>query len=102
MPAATRKGDLCTGHNGWPARPSTSGSPNVKINGIPAVRVSDSYATHGKWVKKGDDKKWSEHGGALASGSGTVKINGKPAGRVGDSVNCGSKVAEGSPTVNFG
>ena len=102
MPAATRKGDLCTGHNGWPARPSTQGSPNVKINGIPAVRVGDRYAKHGRWVPSGDDRVWSEHDGQLSTGSSSVRINGRAAGRVGDAVDCGSKVAQGSPNVRFG
>ena len=32
MPAVTRKGDICTGHECFPPRSSTSGSPNVFVN----------------------------------------------------------------------
>ena len=44
MPAVTRKGDSCTGHGCFPARPSTSGSPDVFVNGIAVHRQGDSWA----------------------------------------------------------
>lgn len=94
MPAASRKGDECTGHGCFPPRPSTSGSPNVFFNGIPALRVGDSFATH----KCGK----SSHGGTVSSGSSSVYINGKPAARIGDDVSCGSAVAEGSSNIFIG
>lgn len=95
MPAVSRQGDTCTGHGGFPPRPSTSGSPDVFINSIPAHRVGDSWAVH-------CDPTPSCHGGAAASGSGSVFVNGKPLTRIGDAVNCGSAIAQGSPNVFAG
>lgn len=95
MPAVTRQGDACTGHGAFPPRNSTSGSGNVMVNGIPAHRQGDGWATHCNDVPVC-------HGGALASGSGTVNVNGKPLGRIGDPVDCGSAVAAGSPDVFAG
>ncbi|MBD9483906.1 PAAR domain-containing protein [Pseudomonas sp. PDM14] len=94
MPAVTRQGDACTGHGGFPPRASSSGSPNVLINGIPAHRQGDAWPSH-------CDPN-SCHASTLAQGSGTVRVNGKPLGRVGDAVACGSTVAAGSPNVFAG
>jgi len=94
MPAVTRKGDYCTGHGCWPPRPSIDGSPDVFVNGRPAHRHGDGWATH--------CCRRSCHAGVLAAGSATVFINGRAAGRVGDPVSCGSRVAQGSPNVFAG
>lgn len=93
MPAATRVGDMTSGHCFYPV-PLTSGSPNVTINGIAAGRVGDPYPPH----TCGD----SVHQGRLGRGSSTVTINGRAAGRVGDSVSCGDTVGQGSPNVTIG
>lgn len=90
MPAATRIGDLCSGHGNAPPRPSIQGSTNVFVNGIGAHRKDDNWAIH------------TGHGGTLAMGSSTVYINGKAAGRIGDPITCGSVVAQGSSNVFIG
>ena len=95
MPAVTRKGDMCTGHGDFPPRPSTQGSPNVFVNGIPAHREGDSWAVH-------CNSQPVCHGGVLAKGSSTVFVNGKQLGRIGDPVSCGSSVATGSGNVYAG
>lgn len=95
MPAQTRIGDNDTGHDACPPHPLAEGSPNVYINGIPAGRVGDAYATHGCPVH-------APHSGVIASGSGTVFINGRAAGRIGDPVSCGGSVAVGSQNVFVG
>lgn len=95
MPAVTRLGDMCTGHGAFPPRPSTSGSGNVFVNGIPVHRKGDSWASH-------CNSRPSCHGGTLASGSSTVFANGKDIGRIGDPVDCGSSVATGSSNVFAG
>jgi len=95
MPAVTRKGDSCTGHDACPPRGSTGGSPNVFVNGIPVHREGDSWGAHGCPVHP-------PHGSVLASGSGTVFVNGKPIGRIGDPVACGGTVASGSGNVFAG
>jgi uncharacterized Zn-binding protein involved in type VI secretion len=90
--AATRQGDLCTGHPGAVSRHATSGSENVFIDGQPAHRVGDTWEPHGA----------PAHPDVLASGSETVFVNGQPLGRIGDSIDCGSVVAQGSPDVFCG
>ncbi|MDR2573374.1 MAG: PAAR domain-containing protein, partial [Desulfovibrio sp.] len=69
MPKAARKGDKA--QHGDTQLTAVQGSPNVFINGQPAVRVGDVY--------QGEAHPASQ-------GSATVNINGKPAVRIGDSV----------------
>lgn len=95
MPSATRKGDLCTGHDACGAVPLVGCSSDVFINGCGAGRVGDKYASHGCIVHPG-------HQDNIASGSSTVFINGIPAGRVGDPVSIGGNVAQGSGDVFIG
>lgn len=95
MAAVVRLGDMCTGHSTFPPRPSTSGSPNVFINGIPAHRVGDSWAAHCA-PRKGC------HGSSQATGSPSVFINNIALARVGDQIACGSFNAAGSPDVFSG
>ena len=92
MPAAARQGDSCTGHGAYPPRPSVAGSPNVFIEGKPALRVGDAYAAH-------CNPKPICHGGSQASGSSLVYVNGQPLARVGDGVSCGSAVSTGASSV---
>ncbi|WP_150523616.1 PAAR domain-containing protein [Roseibium sediminis] len=97
MPAAHRKGDIGSGHGcHFPPSSATGGSPNVFVNGIPVMRVGDSYAPHGCPACP-----VPPHGRALAAGSPTVVVNGKAAGRVGDAINCGGSAAAGSGDVFF-
>lgn len=94
MPAATRKGDNCSGHKCFPPRPSSEGSPDVFINGRASVRQGDGYDRH---CCGGNC-----HRSQLAVGSSTVFVNGKPVGRIGDDVACGSVAAVGSSNVFIG
>ncbi|KIC39473.1 PAAR domain-containing protein [Leisingera sp. ANG-M7] len=95
MPAAGRKGDTGSGHDGFPPTPATEGSGDVGINGKLALREGDAFAPHSK-------PKHPPHGRVLAVGSGSVFINGKPAGRVGDAIDCGGAVESGSGDVFVG
>lgn len=90
MPAAVRKGDVCTGHQCYPSRPNVAGSPNVFVNGIPSHRQGDGWSVHCCIYC---------HGGNAASGSPNVFVNGRPKCRIGDAVSCGSRMASGSPNV---
>jgi len=94
MPSIAKLGDLCTGHDGFPPRPSTSGSADVSVNGKPAVRVTDTWGTH--------CKKTSCHGGVVISGSTKMSVNGLAVARTGDLISCGSVIAEGSADVFSG
>jgi len=95
MPAATRQGDLCTGHDLCPAVPLVECSPDVIINGRGAGREGDHYQSHGCIDHSG-------HQDFIASGSATVFINGRSAGREGDDVTLAGSVAQGSGNVFIG
>lgn len=94
MPAVSRRGDTCTGHGCFPPRASTAGSGSVFVNGTPAHRAGDGWASH----TCGD----SRHTSQLAAGSATVFANGLQLARIGDPVACGSAVAVGSDNVFAG
>ncbi|WP_342752135.1 type VI secretion system PAAR protein [Vibrio sp. JC009] len=94
MSKAVKVGDTGTEHDGFPATPVTSGSPDVNFDNMPAARVGDSLAPHSK-------PKHPPHGRTVASGSSTVFINGKPAAITGGAISCGG-VTIGSGTVNIG
>lgn len=89
--AAVRQGDLCSGHDDYPPRPAVGGSPNVFINGRPAIRVGDKWAVHCGHKDC--------HESVQATGSPKVFANGIALARIGDAVACGSVAAEGSPDV---
>ena len=99
MPAVTRLGDTCTGHDCFPPRNSTGGSGNVFVNGMSAHRQGDSWDTHCCTHPK---MPHGCHSSNLAAGSSSVYVNGKQLGRVGDPVACGSSVATGSGNVFAG
>jgi len=82
--AAHRQGDV----SGGTASPAiaTGGSPNVFINGRPAMREGDAY----------------EDGSTLVEGSKSVFINGKPAGRSLAATSNGGIAFSGSPNVFIG
>jgi len=82
--AAHRQGDV----SGGTASPAiaTGGSPNVFINGRPAMREGDAY----------------EDGTTLVEGSKSVFINGKPAGRSLAATSNGGIAFTGSPNVFIG
>jgi uncharacterized Zn-binding protein involved in type VI secretion len=94
MPAATRLGDVCTGHDCYGPRVNDQASENVFINGIGAHRVGDHWVTHCCGP--------ACHDSVMETGSSTVFINGLAAARIGDMVACGSASAQGSPSVFFG
>jgi uncharacterized Zn-binding protein involved in type VI secretion len=76
--------------------PAIAGSPNVLVNGLPALRVDDP----GLHAACCGPNTWKAQ-----TGSATVKINGKAAHRLGDAdQHCGGMgwLIEGSPTVIVG
>ena len=76
--------------------PATAGSPNVIVNGLPALRVGDP----GVHAACCGPNTWQ-----AAKGSGTVLINNIPAHRLGDmDQHCGGvgNLVEGSPNVLVG
>lgn len=96
MAAVVRLGDTCSGHECFPPRNSTSGSPNVFCNSRPVHRVGDSWEVHTCTHPKVPH---GSHSGTQASGSSTVYVNGNAIARVGDSISCGSSDSTGSDNV---
>ncbi len=95
MPEAARLGDKSTGHDDCAPTALVTGSPNVFINGKPAARVSDKFASHGC-------DEHPPHQDEVIQGSSTVFINGLPAARKGDKLKIAGTIAEGSPNVFIG
>ncbi len=95
MPAASRKGDVTSGHGCFPPTAITGSASKTFINNIAASVLGVSVATHrcGKTVHSGR---------TVTSGSGKVIIENQPATRIGDSVNCGDTIGQGSNNVIFG
>lgn len=76
--------------------PAILGSPDVYVNGLPALRKDDN----GIHMACCDGNTWN-----ALTGSATVFINGKPAHRKGDMTkHCGGmgELTMGSPTVDVG
>ncbi|HRK42156.1 MAG TPA: type VI secretion system PAAR protein [Gemmobacter sp.] len=92
MPAASRKGDTGSGHGCFPPTPAITGSPDVLIDGIPALRRGDALAPHAC-------PNTPPHPRSVADGSSTVLVNGRPLARIGDGIDCGGSVEVGSGTV---
>lgn len=69
-----------------------TGSPDVFINGNPAVRLGDQVQSHGRRGHRAP---------VMVSGSDTVFINGLPAVREGDVASCGHTIT-GSDNVSIG
>lgn len=105
MPAAARindkancpsdsHGNICCPHN--VTGPATSGSSDVNINGLKALRLGDS-GVHSNCC---GSNTWK-----CSKGSSSVFINGKPAARLGDTTNhCGGTghIITGSNNVFIG
>lgn len=91
MAGAVRKEDKTSGHGSFPPQDITEGSPNVFINGKPAVRVGDKVSNHTDGL--------GSHDGSVSQGSSNVFVNGKAKVRKGDSVSCGGTVVDGSSNV---
>lgn len=87
-------GNLCCPHN--VTGPAVTGSPNVNINGLKALRLGDE-GVHSQCC---GPNTWE-----CIEGSHTVFINGKPAVRFGDKTqHCGGigKIITGSDNVFIG
>ena len=91
---AGRIGDYSSGHGPFVPQPSSSGSANVKINGIGAMNIDSAFPIHCVGPVC--------HPSKMAAGSATVMINGKPASRIGDSIDCGETLIMGSGNVLIG
>ena len=102
---ATQDMTLGQSHN-WTSVAATSGSPNVIVNGKPAVRVGDPFPVHVFIPGPPVDP----HDSASAQGSSTVFANGLALSRGptngpapgGDQISCSDTIGVGSPNVIVG
>lgn len=95
----TRMGvDLCSGHvsgaSYFPPRPAITGSLDVFVDGLPAVRLGDQWAIH--------TDGFTSHPDVSITGSTTVFCNGLPLVRITDMLGDGAVVVMGSPTTFAG
>ena len=91
MPLTIRRDvDFSAGHCFEP-RPADQGSPDVIVNNIPVVRLTDHYPKHccGPVC----------HDGNASEGSPDVFANNLAVHRNGDAISCGDTAANGSPDV---
>ena len=98
MPAGSgisRLKDLESGHQCWPPVPVITGSLNVFVNKIAAVRVGDTTSIHVCGKKP-------PHADTCVKGSTRVRINKMDAMRIGDVLSFGAVMTEGSHTVLAG
>ena len=93
----TTIGKKTTGHGPYKPRASTSGSGDVKVNGIGVVRQGDTWAPH--TPPPNDIHAGETH--TTTSGSATVFANNKPLARIGDPVESDT-IAGGSSNVFSG
>lgn len=81
-------------HIVWQSVSTIEGAATVFINGLPAIRIGDTYSTHCLGS--------SCHAPIQDTGSPTVIIEGSPATRIGDRTDCGMLVGTGSRDVFIG
>ncbi|OKP01553.1 PAAR domain-containing protein [Xenorhabdus eapokensis] len=91
MSAVGIQGSVCSGHGGFPPRPSAEGEPLLKVNGIPVLVAGNLFPDHI------DIYSYAKHSGVAISTRPWFTVNGKPICCVGDPVSCGSVVVSGNP-----
>jgi len=83
------------GHETFPARATSQGSPNVLANGLGVHRETDTWDTH-------CNSQGQCHDGHTIATQSRVLINGLPAARILDPISCGDSIATGSQNVLVG
>lgn len=99
MPAASRLGDLSTGHGGFPPTAVIiTPVSKTRINGKFAAVVDSQLVRHslGKTVHFPDRNR------KISSGSSKTRIEGKSAARIGDIIDCGDTMGQGSSNTYIG
>lgn len=87
------EGSLCSGHGGFPPRPSVQGEAKFTVNGVAVHCDGMAWAEHAKPDNP-------PHGG-VGIGSKKFTINGAKACVVGDVVSCGSVIVTGDGTFQI-
>jgi len=91
----SKLGDFESGHGCWFPVPVVTGSANVMVNKIPAVKVGDITSIHVCGKKP-------PHPDKCVKGSLTVFVNKKNSMRIGDLLSGGAVMAQGSHSVIAG
>jgi uncharacterized Zn-binding protein involved in type VI secretion len=91
----SRIADFESGHDCWFPVPVVTGSANVMINLLPAVKVGDVTSIHTCGTKP-------PHPDKCVKGSLTVFVNKKNSMRIGDLLSGGAVMAQGSHSVIAG
>lgn len=94
MLSVAQMGKTSTGHGGYAPVPSLTGAGTVFVNGIPALRQTDTYAPHCVGP--------ACHVGSVLMGSSSVYCEGLQLARIGDPIDCGDVVSAGSANVFAG
>lgn len=94
MVGVVKMGAMTTGHACWPPTVVAQGSPNVLVEGIPAVTMGHMAIPH-----ICTSKPYPVHPAAVAKGSATIFVNGAPLARIGDMLSCSDMIAQGAGTV---
>jgi len=99
MPAASRMGDISTGHNCFPPTAIiTTPVTKTYLNGLLAAVVDAELLKH----KCGRSFHFSTRNRKISSGSSNIFIEGKAAARIGDEIECGDNLGQGSSNIIFG
>lgn len=85
------KGSLCSGHGGFPPRPSVEGDAFFTVNGIAVMTDGALFPDHSDGH--------SSHSGTAVSSRPWFTINGKPVVCNGDVVSCGSVIITGDGLI---
>lgn len=94
MAGVALEGSLCSGHDGYPPRPSIEGDASFTVNGVAVHCDGMSWAMHTK-------PNSSPHSGT-GTGSEPFMVNGAPICIIGDPVSCGSVIVTGDDSFQIG
>lgn len=93
MAGIALEGSICSGHDGFPPRPSIEGQPLFTVNGVAVHCDGMNWAMH----TKPDNP---PHGG-IGIGSVPFTINGDKVCIIDDAVSCGSVIVTGDETFQI-
>ncbi|WP_165699656.1 PAAR domain-containing protein [Chimaeribacter californicus] len=88
------KNSMCSGHDGFTARPPAEAVPFFTVNGIAVLVDGNAYPAH-------SDGNSSHPGNALSTRP-WFTVNGQAVVCEGDPVSCGSTVTSGDPLLSVG
>lgn len=94
MAGVVQLGAMTTGHACWPPTMVSQGSPNVIVEGLPAVTMGHMGIPH-----VCTSPSYPVHPLVVSQGSSNIMVNGAPLAKMGDQMSCTDMIAQGSGTV---